>query len=60
MKYSVRREGENWVVWDFDAGGSVAKFETNAAAWRWIDLANHDDLSPSERRADYGFRQGQF
>lgn len=32
-------------------------FESSAAAWRWIELRENEVLSPSHKRAEYGFRQ---
>lgn len=35
----------------------VAKLESNAAAWRWLDRRTNEHLSPKERTTDWSVSQ---
>lgn len=35
----------------------VGPFDTNAAAWRWIERHEGEPVSASEKRAEFGFTQ---
>lgn len=47
----VEQHGDQWHV--IDAGVLLAHFPTNAGAWRYVDRAAGQPLSPAEKRTDY-------
>lgn len=48
----VDRDGDDWIVID-DSGRVQGRFSTSAAAWRHVDRAESQPISPAEKRTDY-------
>ena len=46
-----------WLVVGEDRKILAGPFRLNAEAYRWLDRYEGDPISPSEKRADYGFRK---
>jgi hypothetical protein len=54
---TVVRTDTGWAVIDDDGGIVQMGFETNAAAWRWLDRFNCEPISRSEVVADWVSRK---
>jgi hypothetical protein len=52
---TVDHDDRGW--WVLNGNHSVAgPFQTNAAAWHWLERHNDEPITPAEHRRDYGWR----